>query len=182
MAAKFLEPPKPFYLHSIVFKVCMVSKRKTQCWPGVCYFGYPASMFWMDGDTTPYDGKPLYTVDDLDADLRAGELIVKAIMTKELFVVSDKLLNQALAHIFASMHEASIPKEDWVEWLCFVINKIPLGQPVQLNSRNRPKKLHRGPAGVAKSSGLSRAEFTATLPSGLTSKDVTLLWRAHKRE
>ena len=76
-------------------------------------------------------------------------LVLKAIMTKELFVVSDKLLNRALAHIFASVHEASIPKEDWVEWLSFVINKIPLGQPVPINSRNRPKKLQRGPAGVA---------------------------------
>lgn len=187
-----LVPPKPFYNHSIVFKICEVKPLKRQkrgssspppeletaFWPGVCYFGSPPSIFWMNGETTPYDGKRLYTLDHLAADLAAGELLVNAIRANQLFTSPDELLNPALVHVFAAVHQGALPKEDWLEWLCSIIDMIPQ-QP--LNSRNKPKKSHRGLAGVAKSSGYSRAEFAAKLPLGLTSKEVTLLWRDHKR-
>jgi hypothetical protein len=187
-----LKPPKPYYNHSIVFKVCQQcqdeqpkqSKRPragllpelpdTQCRLGVCYFGSPPRMFWMNGDTDPYDGRSRYTLEDLTTDRAAGELMVSAIRTKLLLTSPDVLLNRALEHVFAAVHEGSQPKEDWLAWLCDILVHIPV-QP--LNSRGKPKLKHRG---KGKASPLNRAAFVAKLPSGLTRKDQNMLWLDHK--
>jgi hypothetical protein len=204
-----LKPPKPFYNTSIVFKVCQVkqpkqrSKRRrclppvpeppepeTECWPGVCYFGsiHPA-MFWMNGDTDPYDGRPLYSIDDLCADLKAGELMVKAIKTQERLTSEDKYLDRALGHVFAAVHQGSESKEDWLAWLCDILVDIPV-QP--LNSRGKLKQKHRGPGKATRAAFVAkkkhrgpgkatRAAFVAKLPSGLTRKDEQLLWLDYKK-
>lgn len=179
-----LVPPQPFFFHSIVFKTCQVKLPKRLAlkgiepeiafWPGVHYF--PSRMFWMNGDTTPYDGKHLYTSGDLTADLAAGELIVKAIRCSELLSdpSPDKLLDPALQHVFAAVHQGQ-PKEDWLDWLCQVLAMIPMHP---LNARGKPKMPHRG---VAKPRAFRRAEFAATLLHGLKPKEVTALWRDYKR-
>ena len=184
-----LKPPKPFYITSIVFKVCQVKKPKqskrqrclppepelpeTECWPGICYFGHKhPAMFWMNGKTDPYDGRPMYTIDHLSADLAAGELMVKAIKTQERLTSEDTYLDRALGHVFAAVHQGSESKEDWLAWLCDILVDIPV-QP--LNSRGKPKQKHRG-RGKA-----TRAAFAAKLPSGLTRKDEQLLWLDYKK-
>ena len=183
--AAFPKPPTPFYLTSIVFKVCQVqhpkqSKRQrcelpeTECWPGICYFGSPPAMFWMNGDNTPYDGKPCYTLTDLTTDLAAGERMVEAIRTQQLFTSLDKLLNRALEHVFAAVHEASEPKQDWLTWLCEVLADIPVQQP--LNTRGTPKQKHRG-----QGKAITRAAFVAKQLPGLTRKEEQLLWIEHKK-
>ena len=180
----FLVPPQPFFIHSIVFKICQVkvSKRlalqgaepEIAFWPGVHYF--PSSMFWMNGDSTPYDGKHLYTTDDLTEDLAAGQLILEAIRTNKL--LSDpapaKFLDPALQHVFAAVHQGH-PKEDWLDWLCQVLNMIPMHP---LNVRGKPKKLHRG---KAKPRAVTRQDFAKTQLRGLKPKDLTALWRDFKR-
>lgn len=185
-----LKPPKPFYVTSIVFKICQVKQLKqtkrqrpppeklpeTECWPGVCYWGSPPAMFWMHGDTTPYDGKPCYTLTDLTTDLAAGEQMVEAIRSKQLFASPDKLLNRALGHVYAAVHQGSESKEDWLAWLCDILSDIPV-QP--LNSRGKPKQKHRG---QGKATRLNRVAFVAKLPSGLTQKEENLLWRDYKEQ
>ena len=146
-------------------------KTANQRWPGVHYFGSPSRMFWMNGETTPYDGKPLYTMNHLAEDLAARQLIVKAIRCNELLSdpAPDKFLDPALQHVFAAVHQGQ-PKEDWLDWLCQVLDMIPMHP---LNARGKPKKPHRG---VAK----PRAVFAATQPRGLKPKEVTALWRDYK--
>ena len=187
-----LKPPKPFYNTSIVFKVCRAvvkppkrSKRAAaepeavpedviECWPGVCYFGgWPAAMFWMNGDTTPYDGKPCYTVTDLTADRAAGGRIVEAIRTKQQFTSSDKHLNRALEHVYAAVHQGQ-PMEDWLEWIVSILAK-PMAP---LNSRGKARKQHRG---QGKATPLNRAAFVAKLHSGLKRKEEASLWCAYKQ-
>jgi hypothetical protein len=129
-------------------------------------------MFWMNGDTTPYDGKRLYTVDDLTTDLAAGELIVKAIRTKQLFTTSEVLLNRALEHVFAAVHDGA-PKQDWLHWMYEILDDIPM-EP--LNCKGRPRKKHRG-----NGKALSYAAFVSTLPSGLTRREERLLWLDFKK-
>lgn len=201
-----LVPPKPFYNHSIVFKACQVKQPKhlqggisppeVQFWPGVHYWGSPSRMFWCDGDRTPYDGKHLYTKHDLDEDLAAGALIVKAIRCSELLSSADvgaersrrlgrptnlaeeavdKYLDPAFQHVFAAVHQASMPKADWLGWLCQVLDMIPA---LPLNARGGVRKAHRG---VAKPRAFSRADFAATQFHGLKSKEITALWRDYKR-
>lgn len=131
-------------------------------------------MFWMNGDTHPYDGKPGYTLEDLAADRAAGELVVKAIKEKLLLTSPDVLLNRALEHVFASVHRNSEPMEDWVVWLCGVLADIP-EQP--LNARGKPKQKHRG---QGKATILNRAAFIAKLPSGLKHREEQLLWLNYK--
>ena len=187
-----LKPPKPYYNHSVVFKVCRAvakppkrNKRaaaaelppeefQTQCWPGVCYFGSPPAMFWCNGDTSPYDGKPHYTIDDLIADRAAGELMATAIRTKQLLSSEDKHINTALGHVFAAVHEASEPKEDWLTWLCEVLADIPVQQPV--NTRGTPKQKHRG-----QGKATTRAAFVSKQLPGLTRKDEQLVWLNYKK-
>jgi hypothetical protein len=182
-----LKPPKPFYITSIVFKVCKVKRPKrprseteelpeTECWPGVCYFGSPPAMFWMGGDRTPYDGRPMYTLEHLAADRAAGELMVNAIRTKLLLTSEDKLLDRALRHAFLAVHQGSESKEDWLAWLCDILVDIPV-QP--LNSRGKPKQKHRS---QGKATSLNRAAFVAKLPTGLTRKDEDLFWRDYKKQ
>ncbi len=193
--AAFPKPPKPFYNTSIVFKVCHAvvkppKRRKraaaepeavpeedvTECWPGVCYFGgWPAAMFWMGGDTTPYDGTPCYTLTDLTADRAAGERIVEAIRTKQQFTSSDdKHLNRALEHVYAAVHQGQ-PMEDWLVWLCDILVDIPV-EP--LNSRGKQKQKHRG---QGKATRLNRAAFVAKQSPGLNRKDEQLLWLDYKK-
>ena len=180
-----LVPPKLFYNHSIVFKACQVKQPKhlqgisppeVQFWPGVHYWGSPSRMFWCNGDTTPYDGKHLYTTDDLTDDLAAGQLILEAIRTNKL--LSDpapaKFLDPALQHVFAAVHQGH-PKEDWLDWLCQVLNMIPMHP---LNVRGKPKKLHRG---KAKPRAVTRQDFAKTQLRGLKPKDLTALWRDFKQ-
>ncbi len=191
--AAFPKPPKPFYNTSIVFKVChaVVKQTKrpkraaaepeevpeedvTECWPGVCYFGgWPAAMFWMGGDTTPYDGKPCYTLTDLTADRAAGERIVVAIRTKQQFTSSDKHLNRALEHVYAAVHQGQ-PMEDWLEWMLSILPK-PMAP---LNSRGQACQQHRG---QGKATPLNRAAFVAKLHSGLTRREEASLWFAYKQ-
>ena len=180
-----LVPPKPFYNHNIIFKTCEVKRPKRlprvmppelpeiAFWPGVHYFGSPSRMFWMNGETTPYDGRPLYTTDNLTEDLAAGQLIVKAIRCNEQLSDTDTFLDRALQHVFAAVHQGQ-PKEDWLDWLCQVLDMIP-SHP--LNARGKPKKPHRG---AAKPRAFGRAQFAATLPRGLKSKEVAKLWRDFK--
>ena len=191
-AAAENKPPKPFLDTSIVFKICQVPQPKkpkrpkqpkrqrpppeelpeTLCWPGICYWGSPPAMFWMHGDTTPYDGKPCYTLSDLTTDLAAGERMVEAIRTKQLFTSPDKLLNRALEHVYAAVHQGH-PKEDWLAWLCDILVDIPV-QP--LNSRGKQKQAHRG-----QGKAITRAAFVAKQLPGLTRKEEQLLWIEHKK-
>ena len=205
-----LVPPKPFYNHSIVFKACQVKQPKhlqgisppeVQFWPGVHYWGSPSRMFWCNGDRTPYDGKHLYTKHDLVEDLAAGELIVKAIRCSELLSSADvgaersrrlrrsntpaedamdKYLDPAFQHVFAAVHQASVPKADWLGWLCQVLGMIPA---LPLNARGGVKLDHRG-KGVSKPQkcACSREQFAKIQIRGLTSPDITLLWREHKHK
>ncbi len=146
-------------------------------------------MFWMNGDTDPYDGRPLYSIDDLCADLKAGELMVKAIKTQERLTSEDKYLDRALGHVFAAVHQGSESKEDWLAWLCDILVDIPV-QP--LNSRGKLKQKHRGPGKATRAAFVAkkkhrgpgkatRAAFVAKLPSGLTRKDEQLLWLDYKK-
>ena len=194
-AAAETKPPKPFLETSIVFKICQVKQPKqpkrqrppppeelpdtlTQCWPGICYWGSPPAMFWMHGDTTPYDGKPCYTLRDLTTDLAAGERMVKAIRTKQLHrprtSPDDELLNLALDHVYAAVHQGHAPMEDWLEWILSV-----LAEPMApLNTRGEPLKQHRG---QGKATPINRAAFAAKQYSGLTRKDEQLLWLDFKK-
>jgi hypothetical protein len=188
-AAAEIKPQKPFLETSIVFKICQVTQPKqpkrlrtalpeepipetpTECWPGICYWGSPPAMFWMNGDNTPYDGKPCYTLTDLTTDLAAGERMVEAIRTQQLFTSLDKLLNRALEHVYAAVHQGD-PKEDWLAWLCDIL-VIPV-QP--LNSRGKQKQAHRG-----QGKAITRAAFVAKQLPGLTRKEEQLLWIEHKK-
>jgi hypothetical protein len=183
--AAFPKPPTPFYLTSIVFKVCQVqhpkqSKRQrcelpeTECWPGICYFGSPPAMFWMNGDNTPYDGKPCYTLTDLTTDRAAGERMVEAIRTQQKFTSPDKLLDRALEHVYAAVHQGH-PKEDWLAWLCDILVDLPV-EP--LSSRGKQKLKHRG---KGKATALNRAAFVSKLLPGLKRKDEQLLWLEYKK-
>ena len=192
-AAAEIKPQKPFLETSIVFKICQVTQPKqpkrrrtplpeeplpetpTECWPGICYWGSPPAMFWMYGDNTPYDGKPFYTLTDLTTDLAAGERMVEAIRTQQLFTSPDKLLNRALEHVYAAVHQGH-PKEDWLAWLCDILVDIPV-QP--LNSRGKQKQKHRG---KGKATKLNRAAYVAQLPSGYTRKEQDLFWRDYKKQ
>ena len=130
-------------------------------------------MFWMHGDTTPYDGKPCYTLRDLTTDLAAGERMVEAIRTKQLFTCPDKLLNRALDHVYAAVHQGH-SMEDWLEWMLSV-----LAEPMApLNSRGEPRLQHRG---QGKATILNRAAFVAKQFPGLTRKDEQLLWLNYKK-
>jgi hypothetical protein len=161
-----LKPPKPFYCAlQHVNRVqglpcCRQAKRPkraaaepeaapeedvTECWPGVCYFGgWPASMFWMRGDTTPYDGKPFYTLTDLTADRAAGERIVEAIRTKQQFTSSDKHLNRTLEHVYAAVHQGQ-PMEDWLEWMLSILAK-PMA-PLNGQQRSAQRRVDRTAVG-----------------------------------
>ena len=193
-AAAENKPPKPFLDTSIVFKICQVPQPKkpkqpkqpkrqrpppeelpeTLCWPGICYWGSPPAMFWMHGDTTPYDGKPCYTLSDLTTDLAAGERMVEAIRTKQLFTSPDELLNRALEHVYAAVHQGH-PMEDWLEWMLSILAK----PKAPLNSRGKPRQQHRG---QGKATPLNRAAFvTKQLPLGLTRKEERDLWFEYKR-
>jgi hypothetical protein len=153
-------------------------------------------MFWCNGDRTPYDGKHLYTKHDLDEDLAAGALIVKAIRCSELLSSADvgaerlrrlgrptnlaeeavdKYLDPAFQHVFAAVHQASVPKADWLGWLCQVLDMIPA---LPRNARGGVRKAHRG---VAKPRAFSRADFAATQFHGFKSKEITALWRDYRR-
>ena len=90
-----------------------------------------------------------------------------AIRTKQLLSSPDEHINAALGHVFVAVHQASEPKEDWLNWICQVLDMIPA---LPLNARGKPKKPHRGDA---KPRTFSRADFTAKLPCGLKPKEVT---------
>lgn len=65
-----------------------------------------------------------YTLTDLTTDRAAGERMVEAIRTQQLFTSLDKLLNPALEHVCAAVHQGH-PKEDWLAWLCDILVDIP---------------------------------------------------------
>ena len=92
----------------------------------------------------------------------------------------DKYLDPAFQHVFAAVHQASVPKADWLGWLCQVLGMIPA---LPLNARGGVKLDHRG-KGVSKPQkcACSREQFAKIQIRGLTSPDITLLWREHKRK
>ena len=98
--------------------------------------------------------------------------MVEAIRTQQLFTSPDKLLNRALEHVYAAVHQGH-PKEDWLEWLCDILVDIPV-QP--LNSRGKQKQAHRG-----QGKAITRAAFVAKQLPGLTRKEEQLLWLDHKK-
>ena len=108
-----------------------------------------------------------------NAERRPGERMVEAIRTKQLFTSPNELLNRALDHVYAAVHQGH-PMEDWLEWMLSV-----LAEPMApLNTRGKPRQQHRG---QGKATPLNRAAFVAKQLPGLTRKDEQLLWLNYKK-
>lgn len=187
MAAKLT----PFRIHQFVFKICEVEPAtarrdaKTEAWPGIVYYGADAArVIWIDNTDDYYDGErgPQYSRESLDADLAAAQLVVDAIRTPQVIKSpDDKEVSKALQHVYDAVHARTEPPKDWLEWFSARLGEI-VTLP-QLNSRGKPKKLHRG-VGKQKSQkcACTRTQFAATLLAGLKFKDVTMLWHDHTKK
>jgi hypothetical protein len=123
---------------------------------------------WKDGTDSIYDGVhsgPLYSRWSLDADLAAAELVVDAIRFPQIIASPDSELSVALQHVYDAVHARTELLQDWLSWFITCLGEIPTLP--QLNSRQTPKKLHRG-VGKQKSQkcACTRKEFVAKLFAG----------------
>ena len=191
MAAIF----RKFGLHQLVCRLCETTPatskrpRKTNLWPGIVYYGADAPrVVWSNGEDTVYDGiddGPLYSLWSLDMDLAAAALVVDAIRRPQVLTTPvdarDQELDDYLKHVYAAVHARTEPQQDWLLW--FIARLAEIATLPQLNSRQTPKKLHRG-AGKAKSlkCACTRKQFVSQLVAGLTFQDVKLMWLDHRKK
>jgi hypothetical protein len=187
MAAIF----RKFGVHQLVCRLCQTKPatskrpRKTNLWGGIAYYGADAvRVVWSNGEDTVYDGidaGPLYSRCSLDMDLAAAALVVNAIRCPQVITTAgDQELDEYLKHVYDAVHARTEQHQDWLLWFIARLAEIPTLP--QLNSRQTPKKLHRG-VGKAKSRkcACTRKEFVAKLCDGLTFQDVKAMWHDHTK-
>ncbi len=142
-------------------------------------------VLWSNGDDIIYDGVDagqLYSRLSLAADLDAAALVVHAICCPQVITTAvdarDQELDEHLKHVYDVVHAPTEQHQDWLLWFIARLAMIPTLP--QLNSRQTPKKLHRG-AGKAKSRkcACTRKEFVAKLCAGLSFQEVKLMWHDH---